>query len=79
MSHAEQQYVVHPLMEENIDDANLRRRKEWWIFLAFLVAAFVGIIVCLILIFTKPSIESQAFNGLIGLISWMGGYYLGKK
>lgn len=72
-------YIIQPVMEEHEDDAKLRRKKEWYVFIAFLFAVSTLFVVCIVLIFMRPSSQNTAINTLVGLVSALAGYYVSKK
>ena len=70
---------IESIDDEHEDDATLRRKKDWYLFLAVLLILFIVFGVCIAIIFLKSSLASTALNGIIGLSSALVGYYAGGK
>lgn len=72
---------IESIEEEHQDDAKIRRRKDWCLFLATLFFMFVLYSSCIGFIFFKPSSPhaGTALNGIIGLTIALAGYYVGGK
>lgn len=71
---------IESVDDEHEDDASLRRKKEWYLFLTMIITLAVVFCVCIIIIFdSKLALASTALNGMIGLAFALAGYYVGGK
>jgi len=70
--------TIEPKKNEDPADANLRRFKDKWLFIATLIAVMLMFAICLFLLITKPNspYSGTALNGVIGLTMALAGYYV---
>ncbi len=71
---------IESVDEENEDDAFLRRKKDWYLFITMIVTLLLVFGVCTALVFSSTSgLSTTALNGMIGLAFALAGYYVGGK
>ena len=71
---------IESIDNEHEDDAALRRKKDWFLFLSMLLSLFIVFGVCIVIIFSsKSSLTSPALNAIITLSLALAGYYAGGK
>jgi hypothetical protein len=69
-------FKLESLHAEDKEDAKLRRKKDWWLFLATLTGVVVTFGICAYLCLFNQLLSNTALNGIIGLTLGLSGYYI---
>lgn len=82
INHPDVHITINKNSQEPQEDANLRRFKDKWLFIATLISFAIMFCICIGFLILEPnsSYIGIVLNGIIGLTLALAGYYVrGKK